>query len=81
MEDVRLPIDEIYIPAKRRGEVDSGKVAELAENILENGQQTAIRVRQDGERYVLVHGLHRLEACRALGEETILAIVVRALQH
>ena len=26
-------------------------------------------------------GLHRLEACKALGEETITAIVVRARQH
>ena len=30
-----------------------------------------ILVRRDGDRLVLVHGLHRLEACKTLGEETI----------
>jgi hypothetical protein len=28
-----------------------------------------------------VHGLHRLEACTALGEETILGYVVQAQKH
>ncbi len=81
MDDVVLRIDQIYVPAKRRSEIDDDNVAALAESILEQGQQSAIRVRQDGERYVLVNGLHRLEACRALGETTIIAIIVRALQH
>ena len=40
-----------------------------------------IHVRRDGARYVLVEGLHRLEAMRALGEETIEALVVGARQH
>jgi hypothetical protein len=38
-------------------------------------------VRQDGERFVLVEGLHRLEACKRLGEETIVGYVVQARQH
>jgi ParB-like chromosome segregation protein Spo0J len=38
-------------------------------------------VRQGNGRYVLVEGLHRLEACRALGEQTIDSIIVRARQH
>jgi len=45
--------------------------------MLEEGQKTPIRVRADGERYVLVEGLHRLEACKALGEQTIVGIVVQ----
>lgn len=81
MDDVTIKIDEIYIPAKRRGTVDPPTVEEIAESMLEVGQQTPISVRQDGERYVLVTGLHRLEACKALGEETITAVVVRAPQH
>jgi hypothetical protein len=32
-----------------------------------------ILVRADGARFVLVEGLHRLEAAKALGEETIVA--------
>ena len=45
------------------------------------GLQSAILVRQDGERFVLVEGLHRLEACKQLGEETIVGYVVQARQH
>ena len=37
--------------------------------------------RKDGKRLVLIEGLHRLEACRALGEETVLGIIVRARLH
>jgi uncharacterized ParB-like nuclease family protein len=44
--------------------------------MLEVGQQTPISVRPDGDRFVLVEGLHRLEACKALGEETILGFLV-----
>ncbi|MDH3475296.1 MAG: ParB N-terminal domain-containing protein [Rhodospirillales bacterium] len=81
MEDQTISIDEIYVPAKRRGEVDPGIVEALAESILEEGLQTPISVRRDGARYVLVTGLHRLEACKALGESTITAIVVGVSKH
>ena len=81
MDDVQVRIDEIYIPTKRRATLKPELVAELAESILENGLQVPINVRQDKERYVLVEGLHRLEACKALGEESITAIIVRARQH
>jgi ParB-like chromosome segregation protein Spo0J len=40
-----------------------------------------ILVRADNSRYVLVEGLHRLEACRALGETTVAAYLVQARQH
>ena len=45
------------------------------------GQQAPILVRRDGDRFVLVHGLHRLEACKALGEETIYGYLVQAQKH
>jgi sulfiredoxin len=32
-------------------------------------------VRADGARFVLVEGLHRLEAAKALGEQTIVAFM------
>jgi hypothetical protein len=35
----------------------------------------------DGSRFVLVEGLHRLEACKALGETTVPAYLVQARQH
>ena len=54
---------------------------DIAESILESGQQTPILVRQDGDRFVLIEGLHRLEACKQLGEETILGYLVQARRH
>lgn len=57
------------------------KVAALAESILEEGQLTPIRVRADGQAFVLIEGLHRLEALKALGEETIEGYLVRASLH
>jgi sulfiredoxin len=38
-------------------------------------------VRADGARFVLVEGLHRLEAAKALGEQTIAAFLVDAPKH
>jgi len=76
-----FPIDNIYVPVKRRAELDPKKVQELAESILEKGQQTPIMVRKDGERFVLIEGLHRLEACRQLGEKTIAGYLVQARRH
>ena len=81
MDDVDLPIDRIYVPAKRRHDVDPKRVEELAESILEEGLKVPISVRKDGARYVLVSGLQRLEACKALGEETITAVIVGSRQH
>ena len=81
MEDIELKIDEVYIPVKRRREVDERYVNDLAEDILEKGQEVRVLVRRDAARFVLVDGLHRLEALRALGEDTIKASVVRARRH
>lgn len=78
MKRESFSIANIYVPVKRRAELDPNKVQELAESILENGQQTPIMVRKDGARYVLVEGLHRLEACKRLGETTIAGYLVQA---
>jgi uncharacterized ParB-like nuclease family protein len=73
-----FPIDKIYVPVKRRKTLKSEVVQEIAESILEIGQQAPILVRPDEDRFVLVEGLHRLEACKALGEETITGLLVSA---
>jgi ParB-like chromosome segregation protein Spo0J len=73
-----IPIDEIYVPVRRRKTLDPAKADELAEDILENGQKVPIQVRQGKGRFVLVEGLHRLEACISLGEEKIPAYLVQA---
>lgn len=78
LEDREVSIAAIYVPAKRRRTRDAATVAALAESILEEGLKAPILVREDGARYVLVEGLQRLEACKALGEETIACTLVQA---
>ncbi|MBV8700966.1 ParB N-terminal domain-containing protein [Bradyrhizobium sp.] len=73
-----FPIDKIYVPVKRRKTLKPEVVQEIAESMLEIGQQTPILVRPDEDRLVLVEGLHRLEACKALGEGAIIALLVSA---
>ena len=81
MDDKTFKIDEIYVPVKRRKTLNMELVNEIAESMLENGQLTPILVRPDRERFVLVEGLHRLEACKALGEQTIVGLIVQARPH
>ena len=80
MKSVPIKIAEIQVPMKFKGLLDPVKAAALAEDILANGQKTPIQVRRDEKtkRYVLVAGLHRLEAVRSLGESTIDALIVAA---
>ena len=78
LETQSFEIARIRVPVKRKKTLDPEKAAALAEAILEEGQRTPISVREDGDGFILVEGLHRLEACRALGETTILGKVVRA---
>lgn len=81
MKSQKLAIQDIYIPMQRRRTLDQQKVEALAEVILVEGQKAPILVRPDGKRFVLIEGLHRLEACRALGETTIPAYLVQARKH
>lgn len=78
MKVQKVAVADVYVPAKRRTTLDPKKVDAIAESMLASGQQTPILVRRDGERFVLVEGLHRLEAARALGETAINALLVQA---
>ena len=78
LENKDLAIADIYVPAKRRRTLKQATVDALAESIMEDGLKVPILVREDGSRYVLVEGLHRLEACKALGEEVIACTMVQA---
>ena len=81
MKRVSIAIESIYVPIKRRETLDPKIVNEIAESILQVGLQSPILVRRDDKRFVLVEGLHRLEACRKLGEATIFGYVVDARKH
>jgi sulfiredoxin len=76
-----FPVANIYVPVARRKTLDRARVEAIAASMLENGQQTPILVRADGARFVLVEGLHRLEAAKALGEQTIVGFRVDARKH
>ena len=73
-----FPIEKIFVPTKQKKAIKPEIVGEIAESILDIGQQAPISVRLDGDRLVLVEGLHRLEACKALGETTIIGVLVPA---
>ena len=81
MKKEKFAIAAIYVPQKRRATLKPDTVKEIAESMLQVGQQSPILIRQDGARFVLVEGLHRLEAAKALGEETILGYLVDARKH
>jgi ParB-like chromosome segregation protein Spo0J len=81
MKRETFTIASIYVPGKRRATLDPAKAQEIAASIMQVGLQTPILVRQDGTRFVLVEGLHRLEACKQLGEDTIFGYLVQARRH
>ena len=74
-------IDDIYVPIKRRATLKQERIDEIAASMLDKGQETPILVRADGGRFILVEGLHRLEAAKALGEKTIFGFLVDARKH
>lgn len=83
MRTINVKLAEIYVPTKLAKTLDAGKIETRAEEILESGEQIPVQLRRDEDRnrYVLVTGLHRLEAVRALGEETVEALIVQARKH
>ncbi len=81
LKAVVIKIKEIYVPIGLRKELNLSKVELIAEKIMEDADEHPIQVRQGKDRYVLVRGIHRLEARKALGDETIQAYIVAAPQH
>lgn len=81
LEKLSVSIDKIRVPSKRAKTLDGKKLELIAADIIEQGQTTPIQVRIDGDSYILIEGLHRLEALRALGETCVEAYIVRARLH
>ena len=81
MKRENFPVAKIYVPIERRKTLVQARVDEIAQSMLKDGQQVPIKVRADGARFVLIEGLHRLEAAKALGEATIVGYRVDARKH
>ena len=81
LEKLNVPIASVRVPVKRARTLDAGNLQLIAEDIIEQDQTTPIQVRTDGDAYVLIEGLHRLEALRALGETMVMAYIVQARLH
>ena len=81
LEKLSVSIASVRVTAKRARTLDTDKLQFIAEDMIENGQTTPIQVRTEGDGYILIEGLHRLEALRALGETNVNAYIVRARLH
>jgi hypothetical protein len=75
MKRATLAIADIYVPVKRRATLEQKRATRSARAFSTRAW------RPDGARFVLVEGLHRLEAAKALGEETIVGFLVEARKH
>lgn len=78
LKAVVVKIEDIYVPAERRKELDATKLEQVAQAIMEEDDEQPIHVRQGKGRYVLVKGIHRLEARKALGDNSIGVFIVGA---
>jgi len=78
LKAVAVKIEDIYVPSERRKEFDAKKLDLVIETIMEGEEDEPIHVRQGKDRYVLVRGIHRLEARKALGDVDIQVFIVGA---
>ncbi|CCQ73938.1 ParB N-terminal domain-containing protein [Magnetospira sp. QH-2] len=83
LKPVQVNIDEIYLPLDRRKELDPQKVEQVVEQLMNDEDLPPIQVRLDTKkkRYVLVKGVHRLEARKVVGDETVAVYLVGARLH
>lgn len=75
---IPVKIADIYITTARKAEFDQDKIDAITEDMLEGNPQKPIKVRKGKGRFVLLSGINRLEACKAVGEEEIGAYIVQA---
>ena len=78
LKPILVKIDQIYVPKDRLKELNSERINIIAEEIIAEIEYQPIHLRKGKDRYVLVSGVHRLEAHKALGETNIQAIIVGA---
>ena len=71
---VEVPLKQIKVSTRLRS-TDEDKVNDLAESIEGIGLLHSITVSKHGEWFHLLSGMHRLEAFRKLGRDTIPASI------
>jgi sulfiredoxin len=82
MKRETFAVADIYgAPVERRVTLVRKRVDESPPACSTSASKHQILVRADGARFVLVEGLHRLEAAKALGEKTIIGFRVEARKH
>ena len=74
---VEIPLDRIKVTTRLRA-TDHDKVTDIAESVEGIGLLHSITVSQHGDWFHLLSGMHRLEAFRQLGRETIPANIKEA---
>ncbi|MFB2531001.1 ParB/RepB/Spo0J family partition protein [Paracoccus sp. p3-h83] len=74
-EHLELPLAAIAVGTDRARDLDPAWAEGLAGIIAAQGLMQPVVVREKGGRYHLVAGLHRVEAFRLLGRETIPAVL------
>ena len=74
---VEIPLNRIKVTTRLRS-TDYAKVTDIAESVLGVGLLHAITVSKHGDSYLLLSGMHRLEAFRKLKRTTIPATVKEA---
>ena len=72
---VKVNISDIIISERLRK--DAGDIPELADSIKLYGLLNPITLRRDGDRYLLLAGWRRLEACRMLDRSTVPASIIQ----
>lgn len=78
MPDVQIPlaIDDIEVGPNHRPVVDAA-VKRIAESIKQIGLQHPVTVVERGEKYLLVAGRHRMEACKRIGRDYVNCNIVK----
>lgn len=73
----QVPLDAIDPPAhEHRLDINPADLSDLADSIQDNGLLHPIHVRQDGERYEIIHGHRRYLAHKILHAGSIAAFIV-----
>ena len=79
MEAEDFKIDDIYVPVKLKKSFEEANVEKFTDLLMADEKLAPVLVRKDPKKgLVLVKGLHRLEACREVGDVTIKGFLVQA---